>query len=69
MTIRSMATKYSADWRTITINEDEEQFTTRAETERVAREHTAEHEDVIAIIYDNDQLKTVAIWGQLFDIR
>lgn len=27
------------------------------------------HEDVIALIYQNDQLKTIALWGQLFDIR
>ena len=42
---------------------------TKAETERVVREHTAGHEDVIALIYHNDQLKTIALWGQLFDIR
>jgi hypothetical protein len=64
-----MTGQYSADWRTITINEDEEQFTTKAEVERVAREHTAEHEDVIAVIYHNDRLKSVVLWGQVFDIR
>lgn len=64
-----MAKHYSADWRTITINEDEEQFKTKAETERVVREHAADNEDVIAVIYHNDQLKSIALWGQLFDIR
>ena len=64
-----MRKTYSADWRAITCNEDEEQFATKAETERVVREHTADHEDVIALIYHDDRLNTVALWGQLFDIR
>ena len=64
-----MKKPFSADWRAITCNEDEEQFTTKAETERAVREHTAGHEDVIALIYHNDQLKSIALWGQLFDIR
>ncbi len=64
-----MRKTYSADWRAITCNEDEEQFATKAETDRVVRKHTADHEDVIALIYHDDQLKTVALWGQLFDIR
>ncbi len=64
-----MKKPFSADWRAITCNEDEEPFATKAETERVVREHTAGHEDVIALIYHNDQLKTIALWGQLFDIR
>ena len=64
-----MKKPFSADWRAITCNEDEEQFATKAETERVVREHTADHEDVIALIYHNDRLNTVALWGQLFDIR
>ncbi len=33
------------------------------------REHAADNEDVIAVIYHNDQLKSIALWGQLFDIR
>ena len=64
-----MKKPFSADWRAITCNEDEEQFATKAETERVVREHTNGHEDVIALIYHNDRLNTVALWGQLFDIR
>ena len=64
-----MKKPFSADWRAVTCNEAEEQFVTKAETERVVREHTAGHEDVIALIYHNDQLKTIALWGQLFDIR
>ena len=64
-----MTRQYSADWRTITMNVDEEQFTTKAEVERVAREHTADNEDVIAVIYHNDRLKSVVLWGQVFDIR
>jgi len=51
------------------VSEDEEQFATKAETERVVREHTTDHEDVIALIYHNDRLKSIALWGQLFDIR
>ena len=64
-----MKKPFSADWRAITCNEDKEQFATKAETERVVREHTAGHEDVIALIYHNDRLKSIALWGQLFDIR
>ncbi|MCW5853329.1 MAG: hypothetical protein KIT87_24895 [Anaerolineae bacterium] len=64
-----MKKPFSADWRAITGNEDEEPFATKAETERVVREHTAGHEDVIALIYHNDRLKSIALWGQLFDIR
>ena len=56
-----MKKPFSADWRAITCNEDEEQFATKAETERVVREHTNGHEDVIALIYHNDQLKTIAL--------
>ena len=33
-----MKKPFSADWRAITCNEDEEQFVTKAETERVVRE-------------------------------
>ena len=39
-----MKKPFSADWRAITCNEDEEQFATKAETERVAVSYT--HLDV-----------------------
>ena len=57
-----MRKTYSVDWRAITCNEDEEQFATKAETERVVREHTADHEDVIALIYHNDRLKSCLLY-------